>query len=138
MTVLVYANSLDGSLNTCLFDAIASRVASVHLETVHDLQGLKARLHRLPREIDAAVLLAATAAELEIFIELRDFLEGIPIILILPDLERDTVAKATRLYPTFLSAVDRSLSLVVDVLERILGVREREFAMMQMNKTHKG
>lgn len=138
MTVLVYANSPDGALNARLLDAIATRVAGIHRESVNDLPGLKERLRRLPRAIDVAVLLAATAAELDTFIDLRDFLEGIPLLLILPDLEKQTVSTATRLYPSFISSVDRNLSLVVDVLERIVVVRERQSALLKMNKVPGG
>lgn len=90
------------------------------VETIHDLQTLKERLHRLAKGIEVAVLVAATKDQLGDLVELRDFLGGIQVILVVPDQDKETISRAARLLPSFTSPLDVDVRFVGDVLERMI------------------
>jgi len=123
MKVLLYINPGDKKVHDCLREVVESRIDHVDLETVCDAEGLKDRLCQLPRLIDIAVLSAATREQLDELLAIRDFLSGISLILILPDQEKATIAKATKLYPNFIGSLDSDLEVVGDVLEKMLRLR---------------
>ena len=51
---------------------------------------------------------------------IRNLLQDIRIILILPDREKDTIEKGHRLYPRFMSYLDGDLEEVAAVLNNVL------------------
>jgi hypothetical protein len=120
MSILVYSNSDDQTVNKYLLELIESRVPRDQMEFLQTFEALKERVHRLSKEIDVAVLLAKDNVQLCELVSLKDFLEGVRIILILPDQGKETVSKATKLFPNFISSMDSDFHLVSDVLERML------------------
>ncbi|HOO46565.1 MAG TPA: hypothetical protein PLM29_10075 [Deltaproteobacteria bacterium] len=145
MKVLLYSNTTEEVKGKGLKSIVESRLGHAALETVCDFQGLKDRLHRLPRLADIAVLLAATHEQLDELLTIRDFLSGISLILVLPDQKKDTIAAATRLFPNFIGSLDSDLGPVGDVLEKMLlqrvqvsaqGERTGERTAMRRRKEH--
>jgi hypothetical protein len=102
MNIVVYINTEDNSFARRLSGVIRSKAPREHVEMISSFDWLKERLHRLPRLMDICVLVAATQDQLDEFIEQRDFLEGTIVFLIIPDKEKDTIARATKLYPSFM------------------------------------
>ena len=96
------------------------------VETIHDLQTLRERLHRLAKGIEVAVLVAATKDQLGDLVGLKDFLGGIQIILVVPAQDKETISRAARLLPSFISPLDVDVRFVGDVLERM--IRHRSYA----------
>jgi hypothetical protein len=129
MTVLLFADSDDKTVNNCLLRIIKSKTGCSYLEPVHSLESLKIRLRRLPKGIDIAILLAKDKEQLSEFISMKDFLDGISLILILPDLEKKTISDATKLYPSFISSMDSDFILVSDVLGNMLNLKEKRYSI---------
>jgi hypothetical protein len=120
MSILVYSNSDDQTVNENLLELIESKVPRDQIEFLQTFGALKERVHRLSKEIEVAVLLAKDNVQLCELVSLKDFLEDVRIILILPDHEKETVSKATKLFPSFISSVDSDYHLVSEVLEKMI------------------
>lgn len=77
---------------------------------------------RLQRRHDicAAVLIAPTRKDLERILQLQRVLDGMPLLMILPDREPDTISKAHRFRPRFLTYVDDDLSEIIGVVKKIM------------------
>jgi len=67
-----------------------------------------------------AVLLADTWADLEDILAIRALLDGIRIILILPDSNEQTVKQGFTLLPRFLTYADSDFSMAEAVLKKML------------------
>ena len=97
-----------------------SVISTQNLEVFQNLEGLSERLHRFPREIAVVVLFPANEDQLSELISLKDYLDGIPLILVLPDGERETISKGYKLYPRFISFINSDFTDVAAVLEKML------------------
>ncbi|MCF8084998.1 MAG: hypothetical protein K9M96_18115 [Deltaproteobacteria bacterium] len=91
------------------------------LEVFHSLADFCQRLRRIPLQPPGiAVLFAETRDELSEFIGVRDLLKDLRIILVLPDLDEETVSRGHALYPRYLTYVSSDFGDVQAVLERML------------------
>ena len=70
--------------------------------------------------MDIAVLLAASHKELQELLSIKELLQHIRIILLLPDHENETIANGHKLYPRFLSYCDGNLDDVAAVLSKMI------------------
>lgn len=71
--------------------------------------------------IVAAVIMVGSNDELAELMEIRDFLLRIPLILVLPDQERDTVTRGHVFRPRYLTYIDSDLTVVQDVFKKMVG-----------------
>jgi hypothetical protein len=129
MNILVYADSGNQTVNDHLLRIIESKVSREYIESVKHIELLTKRVRRLLKGIDIAILLAKDKEQLCELISLKVFLEDIPIIVILPDLEKEIISMATKLYPSLISSVDSDFYFVSDVLENMLKIREKRFSI---------
>ncbi len=129
MNILMYANSNDKETNERLINIVIAKAPHDHVELIRNYAGLMERVRRLPKDIDVAVLFAKDSGQLYELIELKDFFENIPMILILPDQTRETVSRATKIYPNFISSMDSDFYLVGEVLERMLQTKDNKPGM---------
>jgi hypothetical protein len=120
MNILLYVDSDDQTINKRLIDIIGSKARNSRIEIIQNYGALTERVRQLPKSIDLAVLMAKDYRLLSGLVALKDFFDDIPIILILPDLAKETIAKATKLYPNFFGSMDSDFSLVGEVLEKML------------------
>lgn len=70
---------------------------------------------------EIAVLQAADRRELLSFLSLRDYLKDVRLVLILPDMEAETLALAHRLRPRVLMGKSADFTEVRAVLDKMLG-----------------
>ncbi len=117
-TILFINNNVDG-VGERLLRAIDSQASEVALEIYCRIDCLSDRLKQLGHGLTTAVLLVTSKEELMRIYALKDLLDGIGKILILPDGEQDTISLAHKLYPRFLSYTDRDFNDVVAVLQRM-------------------
>ncbi len=119
MNVVLYASGKDEAVSQRLQKVTESKVSLKHLETIQTIEDLSKRVRRLPREIDIAVLLAQSNDQLSELFPLKEFLEDVRIILILPDWERETITKGHLLRPRYIDDVNGDFSNVGAVLEKM-------------------
>lgn len=78
------------------------------------------RLRRPISDPAIAVILVANYEDLEAFLAIRDLLDRVRTILILPDRNKDTINKGLALFPRFLTHVDGNFDWVEEVLHKML------------------
>lgn len=132
MNIILYTGGIQDGVSAGLLGLISSKFAHARLELIHTLPVLKQRLIQLPKTIDAGVLIAGDETQLGELVGMQDFLDGIPLILIIPDFDKETVAKAAKLYPSFICTLDSDWEVVAAVLDRILLYREKAASAASM------
>jgi hypothetical protein len=121
MNVVLYVSNKDDEAGKRLQEIVKVKVGPKNVEVFHTIHGITKRAHRLPREIDLAVLFAQSLKRLAELIVLKDFFEDIRIILILPDLKKNTISQAFKLYPRYVSHAKSDFEDVAAILEKYLG-----------------
>jgi len=94
------------------------------VEVYRSIKELAHGLHRLCDHDTIAILRAQDREELLRIVSLRDLLQGVRIILLIPDREEETISLAHRLRPRFLGNSESDLSDTLSVLRKMLGFGE--------------
>jgi len=84
------------------------------------VENLCNRLRQFRDDKMLAILMAATQEELVDVVLIHDLLVDIPIILVLPNREKETISKGTKLHPRFISYMDSDFSDIQAVLEKMV------------------
>jgi hypothetical protein len=118
MKLLVYTAKSDGVAQR-LQQVIQEIVPKKNLEIYRTFNSLSYRLQQPMNGLKIAILLAGSGQDLTDFLSLQDLLSEVRIILILPDLQSATLAKAHNLCPRFLTYLDSSFEDLRAVLEKM-------------------
>lgn len=121
MKVLLCINdSIDG-IDELLEKSISKIIPGNDLVICSCLEDSLQTLKRHPWEgYGIAVILATSREELEEFILIRNLMDGLSIILILPDRERETILRGHYLYPRFVTYADSDLKDITAVLSKMV------------------
>lgn len=122
---LLYYQSTENGVGEKLRDVIGRHVPDDKVELHRTLDSLSQRFRRPTHDLRLAVLLAAEPGDLLDIVAMRDLLQSIRTILILPDREPDTISKAHCLYPRYLGYTDGSFEDVGAVIGKIMSTAER-------------
>ena len=120
MNVVLYANEINEPANKCLQNVVETCSPLDCLEVFESSRDFVQRIYRIPRKIDVAVLFAQNHDQLSELISLKDFLNDVRIILILPDSEHLTVIKGHALFPSYTSYIDSNATDVASVLTKMI------------------
>jgi hypothetical protein len=124
MNLLVYA-AKSGGVAQHLQQVIEEIVPKKNLEIYRNFNSLSYRLQQPMNGLEIAILLADSDQDLTDFLSLQDLLSDIRIILVLPDREPSTFAKAHILGPRFMTYADSDLEDVKAVLGKMLSDLKR-------------
>ncbi len=117
---ILYYTSLNKGAGERLQRIVEPLAEKMDFEIYRSIPGLTLRLTLPKYDVAVAVLLANNKKALLDLLSIRDLLSDIPIILILPDRQYDTVSKGHKLHPRFLSYVDCDFSDVCAVLKKMI------------------
>jgi hypothetical protein len=106
-----------------LLSAVAPFISNGPLEVFSDLPSFAARVRRPKESLSVALIWNPTKEELREIGAMKHFLEGVKVLLVLPDQEAETVALAHRILPAYISYLDEGIFEIVPVLKRLTGVR---------------
>ena len=120
MGMLLYATD-SGKASQRLLARIEGLVAKEKLEKYETIDVLTQRLRKPRGDMEIAVLLAADRQDLLEMLCIRDLLDNMRTILILPDKSDDTIAKGHNLRPRYVSFVDSDFEDIAAVLGKMLG-----------------
>ncbi len=120
MKIILYDSSEDGKGNKHLQKTIESTISDNPLEVFHRIPDLIRRFHRIPKEVDIAVLLAQSDEQLSELVVLKNIIEDVPIILALPKQDRAMIKKGYHLNPKFIDFMDGGFSNTSAVLEKMM------------------
>lgn len=127
MSVLFFSGETKGP-SEHIQRIIEAQVPGDEIEIHRNIKSLTSRLRGPRCNLTIIVLLAVSCKDLQGLLLIRDLFDDIPIILILPDRERDTITAGHKLYPRFLSYMDSDFSDVALVLTKMLERAERTSA----------
>ena len=119
MNVLYYSTKIDSAIER-LKKAIESVITKEKLEVYSSFDSLSTRLHRPLNGLKIAILLADSDQDLTDFLSLQDLLSELRIILILPDREPSTFARAHILRPRFMTYTDSDFEDIRAVLSKMI------------------
>jgi hypothetical protein len=117
--VILYARVMEGA-GEKLFQFIQKAKPTQDTEIYASIDQFSQRLRQPRGELTVAVIVANSKEDLLNLLFIRNLLQDIRIILVLPDREKDTIEKGHRLYPRFMSYVDSNLEEVEAVLKNVL------------------
>ncbi len=120
MNVLFYASGENGNDQKYQL-AIESVVPVEKIEVFKTVSELSQRLRQPVQNLAAVVLLARNSDEFSDFLEMRDLLSGLRLILVLPNQEEDIRSEELALFPSYVSYIDQDVSEVAAVLNKIVG-----------------
>ena len=120
MSMLLYATD-SGKAKQRLLSVVEDLMADETVEYYQTIEVLTRRLRRPRGDMEIAVLLAANRQDLLEILSIRDLLDNIRTILILPDKSEDTIAKGHNLRPRYVSFVDSDFGDIAAVLTKMLG-----------------
>jgi hypothetical protein len=119
MHVLVYGNQ--GNIVTQrLKEAIRRVVPLKHVEEYQTVESLSNGLRRPLLSQAITILLAENRGDLAGLLSIGDLLWDIPLILILPDSDEETISTAHTLRPRFLTFADSDFADLAAVLGKML------------------
>ncbi|MFH1154170.1 MAG: hypothetical protein V1793_10150 [Pseudomonadota bacterium] len=106
-------------LLTLLKPIFTDHILSCHRTVEHLSRDLK----QSANDQGIAILCLDTYKDLSAMLEIRDLFWKHRIVLILPDMERETVARAVQLFPRYMTAPDQGLNDIKDVVSRLMEQR---------------
>ena len=124
MKVLFYAKAIKGG-GRRLLRVIERLLPNDVLEIYNSIDGLSRWFNR-PQPADAPVIVVFQAVgqeDLQSMLSIRDLLVDVRILMVLPDKEKETIAKAHRLRPRFITYADSDFLEIGAVLNKMCGIR---------------
>jgi len=125
MRILFFSKNTKG-FGEQLQNAIENLFLPEGIETYRNIQALSQRLREPFIRGQVLVLFASHREDLVEILSLGDLLSDLPVILILPDKDKDTVKKGHGLCPRLLTYGDSSMREVVPVLQKMLMIKDHE------------
>ena len=104
---------------------IEDQACGESVERYRSVDKLAERLRQPRFGVILIVLLISSPEALMDVVLIRDLFADIPVILILPDRKKETIAKGHKLYPRFLSYIDGNFADVALVLNKKMGKGRR-------------
>jgi hypothetical protein len=122
MRVILYTPAGDVEDARRLEETISDVAAEEVIESYRSLESLALRLRNMPQEPVFIVLLAGDRNEMHHMQALRDMLSSLPVFLVIPDQDQETIAKAHLLHPRFLTVKDSDFADLGAVLQKKLSM----------------
>lgn len=119
MDVFVYCSQTNG-IDERLRQGISPVVPGKHVELHRTIESFALRLSQLRFVPAIAVVLVTEQEELDRLVAIDRLFGDVRLILILPDWHQDTISKAHRLRPRFLTCIHNSMKEVQAVLGKML------------------
>lgn len=128
MSVLLFLTESNNGVFEPLRAVVENSVPDGILQISDSFTDLPDRLRAVRNGARIAVLVARNREELEELISLDYLFDDILIILVLPDLQKDTLSRAYKLYPRFITDMNGDLNTISAVIRKMLK-RERSRAI---------
>ena len=119
MNLLLYATEPQGT-GKQLQKVIEELFPENNTEIYRTIDGLSHRLRQPRYDLAVVVLLAASKQDLLDLLSIRDLLDDLRVILLLPNREKDTITKGHTLRPRFLTYADSNFLDVAAVLSKMV------------------
>ena len=120
MKVLFYSSDEKGG-GLKVQDLVTAKIPRECLEIYRSIRELSNRLRYRSQDVAAAVLVATGTEDLKSLVSIRNLLENIRNILILPNSDQRNISLGHSLYPRFIGFADGSLDDIAAVINNVFG-----------------
>jgi len=117
--VLLYART-DAPSGTRLKQFLVTGLSGVEVETYETLEDLSRRFSQPLQDPSVAILLFTDGDELVETLPIRHRFQDVSLVLIVPNRDPETIARAHQLRPRFLTDLQNDLTAVTAVVEKML------------------
>ena len=117
---LFYFAGNDKPLSAGLLDIIEACTSPESIFVHTSVNSLAARLRRFYADSIMIVILTTTVGELMDIVAIKELLQDLPILLILPDNKKETISKGTTLHPRFISYLQDDFTEVESVMRKMV------------------
>lgn len=97
----------------------------------HSIRDLIEEFKRPSDRYRIVVLIAKSIGELEKYLSQKELIDDVPIILVLPDLEKQTLEKGYPLYPRYTINIESDFKVLASVLTKMLRHLHSKYAMLK-------
>ena len=118
MRILFYSSKREDSE---IGERLKALVPAERVEVYQSIEELVHGLYRLYSYDTILLLQAKDKEELSRIVSLRDLLQGLRVILLIPDRNGETISLAHRLRPRFLGSSENDLSDTLSVVRKMIG-----------------
>lgn len=115
----------------CLRQRVEDVVPSGDFRIGHSIRDLVEEFKHPSDRFRIVILVAKSNQELDEYLLIRDLFNDVSIILILPDFEKDTLRKASILYPRFTFHLEIDFEIVASVLVKMLKHLHSKYIMLK-------
>ncbi len=123
MKTIFYVNKKEICQN--LINVVQTQLTGIRIKTCHSITDLSHMLRKPLHQVSVLILFIASKTELKELNLMTSLFDNIRIILILPDMKKNTVSLCIGLKPSFISYVDADLMNIVSVLKQIQKIQRR-------------
>jgi hypothetical protein len=120
--VLLYTRT-NAPSGTRLKQFLETRLSGVEVETYETLEDLSRRFTQPLQDPSVAILLFTEGDELAETLALRHRFQDASLVLIVPNRDPETIARAHQLRPRFLTDLQNDLTAVTAVVEKMLKIK---------------
>lgn len=124
--VLLLDTTQNNGADKSLLEKVRKVVASEQVEMFQSFNTLLRFLTSSVEDREILVLRPASAGELIEFMQIRNLMRDVQILLVAPDREPETIFLVHLLHPRYLAHEDGNFDDLASVLERILARRRQE------------
>ena len=122
MPVLLYAR-MDAPSGTRLKQFLVTGLSGVEVETYETLEDLSRRFSQPLQDPSVVILLFTDGDELVETLPIRHRFQDVSLVLIVPNRDPETIARAHQLRPRFLTDLQNDLTAVTAVVEKMLKMK---------------
>mgnify|MGYP001094117942 CR=1 FL=1 len=119
MKLIVYFAFGDNDAEVSLLHAAEKAIPLENVELYRSVESVRDRLRPPNLEALVALFVPSGKADLEELVSLADFLNGIPVLIILSDRDPKSIAIAHRLRPRFVTFAGDDLAEVLSVINKM-------------------
>jgi len=116
--ILLYNNTLENIGERIRF-LVRNRFPQLDIVVLDSMQQISSLLCRPLHRISVIILPIAAIQELDTFQKLHPMLDQIRVILILPDRDTKTLARAVQVKSSFITYIDSDINDIAAVLEKL-------------------
>jgi hypothetical protein len=118
MKILLYNNTLENIGERIRF-LVRNRFPQLDIVVLDSVQQISRLLSRPLHSISVFILPIASIQELDAFQKMHPMLDQIRVILILPDRDTKTLARAVQVKSSFITYIDNDINDIAAVLEKL-------------------
>ena len=120
--VLLYART-DAPSGTRLKQFLVTGLSGVEVETYETLEDLSRRFSQPLQDPSVVILLFTDGDELVETLPIRHRFQDVSLVLIVPNRDPETIARAHQLRPRFLTDLQNDLTAITAVVEKMLKMK---------------